>query len=75
MSNNDGGPAFPREEYQDCSRIGQQGMSLRDYFAAAALQGMMSNPRLEDDFSNDRTALAEIAYEQADAMLAERDKP
>ena len=47
MSNkiNDGGPAFARDSHMD-KEIGlyvqQQGMSLRDYFAAAALRGLMS---------------------------------
>ena len=45
------------------------GMSLRDYFAAKAMQGFMSvpgafQPKLD----------AQIAYEMADAMLAERSK-
>lgn len=51
---------------------GQQsvmGMTLRDYFAAKALQGMNAN-RLYDDFEWD--TLATHAYSQADAMLAAR---
>ena len=34
-----GGPAFPSVTLQDLSR----GMSLRDYFAAAALQGLLAS--------------------------------
>ena len=56
-----GGPAFPIQ--------GWTGMSLRDYFAAAALQGMYS----ANHAPRDREA-AEIAYSVADAMLTEREK-
>ena len=36
-------PAFPRNhEY-----FGHDGMTLRDYFAGKALQGLLSNPKLE----------------------------
>jgi hypothetical protein len=46
------------------------GMTLRDYFAAKAMQGLL----LDDngDFS-DRDWLAEKAYAFADAMLKARD--
>ncbi len=44
-------------------------MTLRDYFAAKAMQGMMvdvEQPRCD--------YIADIAYEMADAMLAAREK-
>lgn len=44
----------------------QEGMTLRDYFAAAALGGL---PAVLDE-----TKTATWCYEMADAMLAERDK-
>jgi hypothetical protein len=46
-------------------------MSLRDYFAAKAMQGLYSDPewRIDMDFSD--TAYA--AYNQADAMLKARE--
>lgn len=48
------------------------GMSLRDYFAAKAMQGMSANPYYDDyEFS----VIAEVAYAQADEMLAARVKP
>ena len=62
----DGGPAFPIAT--DFSRI-QEGMTLRDYFAAAALQGMIACEQVQHDTFQD---YARIAYQQADAMLAER---
>jgi hypothetical protein len=46
-------------------------MTLRDEFAKAALIGMFSDPRaagLKED------VLARVAYDYADAMLAERAK-
>lgn len=46
------------------------GMTLRDYFAAAALQGLIANHG-----NSDRKYRAETAYQFADAMLAERLKP
>lgn len=60
---NDGGPAFP-VMYES------QGMSLRDYFAAAALQGALADTRCNGPFE----AYAKDAYLYADAMLAERVK-
>lgn len=67
----DGGPAFPvkpwiNQQYHkdDC------GMSLRDYFAALAMQGFCADP--ETNNSADKFAAA--AYAMADAMLLEREK-
>jgi hypothetical protein len=44
-------------------------LSLRDYFAAKAMQGMLAH-----GFQISYDGLAEIAYKQADAMIEERDK-
>ena len=46
-------------------------MSLRDYFAAKAMQGFASDPHY-----NPMTvaSMAKTAYAWADAMLAEREK-
>lgn len=67
---NDGGPAFARDSHMD-KEIGlyvqQQGMTLRDYFAAAALQGLMAH---YGGFC-DRDAKA--AYAAADAMLTAKE--
>jgi len=72
----DGGPAFPAT----CSSQGiplvigypsemVSGMTLRDYFAAAALQGLICHYGRDAmaDEENSRDA-----YELADAMLAKR---
>ena len=68
-----GGMAFARPTSQapnDEIAWDQQGMTLRDYFAAKAMQGLLSNPQVII-FNENR---AEQAYELADAMLKERDK-
>jgi hypothetical protein len=60
-----GGPVFPSD-----------GMSLRDYFAAKALNGLLSQPAGAQNVScyDDADAAARWAYSFADAMLAERAK-
>jgi hypothetical protein len=61
-------PAFP---VCDAARIHElQGMTLRDYFAAKALQGILSDSY---DYS-DRDRIATKAYEFADAMLKAREQ-
>ena len=68
---NDGGPAFPRPAGDfNGSRHGngaQTGMTLRDYFAAKAMQEMVNE---YDDFD----FMAQTAYAMADAMLKAREK-
>ena len=68
---NTGGPAFPDGSTNEWGNANNSGMTLRDYFAAKAMQGLL----LDDngDFS-DRDWLAEKAYAFADAMLKVRDK-
>ena len=75
---NDGGPAFPSEEQircngEVCDTRKFTGMTLRDYFAAAALKGQAH--RLENPYEH-RDILAADCYAIADAMLrAREDKP
>ena len=71
---NDGGSAFP---FGDYTNEGEQGMSLRDYFAAAALSIAQANWQKHNDENNEgeepaKSLVAEEAYEYADAMLAAR---
>lgn len=71
---NNGGPAFPREDYQSngydkgFEKLGQEGMSLRDYFAAKAMQGELAS----GDASNHVENIASRSYAIADAMLKAR---
>lgn len=72
-------PAFPKSE--GVSSIGNSGMSLRDYFAAAAMQGRLSNPRLLQTMEESGVPpetipafTAKHAYAFADGMLAQREK-
>jgi hypothetical protein len=66
-------PAFPIVGRD--GRI-QHGMSLRDYFAAKALTGVLQARALINggDSLNSQEDVAEECYELADAMLAEREK-
>jgi hypothetical protein len=78
----DGGPAFPLDINDDVSGRVNVGMSLRDYFAAKAMQSMTAGPGArmvaDRDGRYDETNWAEVvamnAYEIADAMLAHRQK-
>jgi hypothetical protein len=65
---NTGGPAFPTTQYANAiSPTGHaQGMTLRDYFAAQAMQALIDNDGL---FSEIPTQ----AYEIADAMMKARE--
>ena len=67
MSEKDtGGFAFPRPgDFNP-----QQGMTLRDYFAAKAMQGLLS--RVGTDKINLHDVLAQRTYQIADAMLEAR---
>lgn len=67
---NTGGPAFPLHNH-GTQTLGMHlsGMTLRDYFAAKAMQGQLSRPNasyLEEE------QVAKVAYMQADAMLEAR---
>ena len=67
----DGGPAFPTllEPGNGHEASDQPGMTLRDYFAAKAMAALLG---IGD--GGEQVALAEEAYEVADAMLEARAK-
>ena len=68
MSNtNTGGPAFPVDESALIRNL--QGMTLRDYFAAKAMQGMLAE---NGGGALRNETMAEFAYDIADAMLKAR---
>lgn len=67
MSTQDnGGPAFPdpQEDWR-----GEKGMTLRDYFAAKAMQGCIASGRFKG-----YSACAADSYAMADAMLKARQQ-
>jgi argininosuccinate lyase len=85
---NTGGPAFPREDYQtngNNGKLGQEGMTLRDYFAAKAdIPWREAYEHAIGRLSNEGTYLGEVPFEEmaksrallryieADAMLKAR---
>ena len=67
MEKDTGGLAFPHEYGSTAP-----GMTLRDYFAAKALQGMFASGNIPKSARDEE--LAEVAYEMADAMLKVREQ-
>ena len=67
MNTNTGGPAFPLNIPEKWF----EGMSLRDYFAAKAMQAILSD---DPDYHQKYKFidLADFSYRCADAMLEER---
>lgn len=66
----DGGPAFPvAEDHRVADSIPwTSGMSLRDYFAAAASQGLLA----QTDRAISAAEIARQSFVMADAMLKSR---
>ena len=67
--NETGGPAFPTE-HTDTSGL-YDGMMLRDYFAAKAMQGLLACPATT---TRNENMYACDAYRMADAMLKAREQ-
>jgi hypothetical protein len=71
--------AFPNIELT-VSEMGQirkiyennTGMDLRDYFAARAMQAMLSNPSTKKVERKDLSGFAQVSYEMADALMLAR---
>lgn len=67
-----GGPAFPQVDLKDSYGMlvpdRQSGMTLRDYFAAKAMQAILNDAEIFWE------GAAPLAYQYADAMLKERSK-
>jgi hypothetical protein len=73
MSNtNTGGPAFPGTQYANgVQPTGfSQSMTLRDYFAAKAMQSILA--REDGRFTTTLEFVGNHAYQYADAMLKAR---
>ncbi|MEW6316261.1 MAG: hypothetical protein AB1670_07695 [Pseudomonadota bacterium] len=84
--NADPGTAFPIV-HPDGRGVQYFGLTMRDYFAAKAMQGLLAEPMWEEDstaqvlvltrdtvFTNPADRFASAAYKLADAMLAARTK-
>lgn len=65
-----GGPAFPRPAFASgtLESNSQAGMSLRDYFAGQAMQGLLTDPNYTAE------CIGDDAYSYADAMIEARNK-
>lgn len=70
-------PAFPVQAYPGDAANPKvrpnTGMSMRDYFAAQAMNGLLANP---EEFGENIPVkdVAEFAFEMANAMLEQREK-
>jgi len=69
MNKDTSGPAFPINANDSADRCIYTGMTLRDYFAAKAMLGLLTSTRISkpDWIAND-------SYEMADAMLKAREE-
>lgn len=85
MTTEDNPKAFPceyRDSFEGNISGVEQGMTLRDYFAAKAMQGILSNSELygiiaqkaKDDETTSQKINAALSYSTADAMLRERNR-
>ncbi|MEG5668947.1 hypothetical protein [Enterobacter roggenkampii] len=75
MNNKTGGPAFPQSgactpeiNSWDSEDFGGRGLTVRDYFAAKAMQAIGVTYHC-DEHPN----IADVAYRMADAMLRARE--
>ncbi|KAF0844366.1 hypothetical protein FNL37_1810 [Methylovorus glucosotrophus] len=73
---NTGGPAFPVIAENGMGHV-SSGVTVRDYFAAKALQGLLpaGDPRGRSAYTEmSSDELAKSAYQIADAMIREREQ-
>lgn len=68
--------AFPGRAFdEDGQEWIHPGMTIREYFAAKALQGLLANPRLPDSKKLEpNVAVAKMARSFADGLLAEIER-
>ncbi len=67
MNKETGGPAFPAQS----DAPWRSGMTLRDYFAAKAMEGFLV---CDVKYASDADMIARDAYTMADAMLRAREE-
>lgn len=66
---NNGGPAYPTQGYE--------GLTVRDYFAAKAMQGWLASYPESNQHpvsAHHENMVAELSYLMADAMLKAREE-
>lgn len=66
--NQTGESAFPQWKSLGNAAISEGGLTMRDYFAAKAMNGMLCNPEFPQEMD-----IASAAYEVADAMMKARE--
>ena len=64
-------PAFP-QQFKGTTEPSLMGLTMRDYFAAKAMQGMCANSNSKPEVGEN--VFAEAAYMMADAMLKAREQ-
>lgn len=67
-----GGPAFPAHHFDLAEN--EHGMTLRDYFAARAMQADIASVSRGHDWIPHAEVFAKSAYVMADAMLKARNE-
>ena len=70
MKKETGGPAFPSQR----EHTTKEGMTLRDYFAARSMHGLLANSKISLPTIGAEKMLAEASYQMADAMLKAREQ-
>ena len=70
----DGWPAFPITVDNSERLKGAPGMTLLDYFASAAMQGLLASYSADAEIDGLEPRIASQSYDMADAMIAERSK-
>jgi hypothetical protein len=81
-THNTGGPAYPTSNWQKMvpqANGYHEGMTLRDYFAAKAMQAMLSSPEFlvvvtadQAVGGNAKERVSNVSFAYADAMLKAR---
>jgi len=71
MTKETGGPAYPSPRWEGWGSP-QEGMTLRDYFAAKAMQSFMTVWMTQAKYPETDLEVAKYAYSMADAMLEAR---
>ena len=72
MKNNDFIPAFPQPDVNSLMIMEARGMTLRDYFAAKIIQGLVASLISDRGIVPPSKELVELSYSIADGMMEKR---